>query len=101
MGQFILARMWRKGNPPLLLVIVKICATTVEINMAVPLQVENLSSSKTSHTILGHIAKGCFIVPQNTCSTMFIVVLFIIAETRNSLDALNRRTNKKSDTFAQ
>ena len=57
----MLERMRSKGNTPPLLVSVKICTATLEISMAVS---QNQSTSRPSNTTLGHIPKGCTLIPQ-------------------------------------
>lgn len=51
----MLARMWRTGNIPPLLVAVQTCTTTLEINLAVSQKVGNRYTSKSSYTTIGHI----------------------------------------------
>jgi hypothetical protein len=40
------------------------CVATVEINVVIPQEDENDSTSRSSYTTLGHIPKGHSILPQ-------------------------------------
>ena len=51
----MLGRMWRKGNPPTLLVGISIGATTVENNTEVP-QKTNRDTVRSSNPTPGHIS---------------------------------------------
>jgi hypothetical protein len=53
--------------------------TTLEINLEVPQKIRNRSTWRPSYTSLGNISKRCPIMSQGKCSTMFIVALFVIA----------------------
>jgi hypothetical protein len=68
----MLARMWSKGNTPPMLVGLQTYTTTLEIGLEVSQKIENSSISGLNYATPGHILK-------DTCSTMFIVALFIIA----------------------
>ena len=57
-----MGRTWNKGNTPLLLVGVKTCTVTMEINMAIPQKNENQYSSRPSYITLGNIPKECTII---------------------------------------
>jgi hypothetical protein len=69
----MLVRMWRKRNTPPLLVGLQVGTTTLEISLAVP--------QKIGHTIplLGIYPEDAPTCNKDTCSTMFIAALFIIA----------------------
>jgi hypothetical protein len=69
-------RLWNRGNTPLLLVGGQIDTATVEINMAVPYEDGNQSTSKSCYTTLGHIPKGAPSYCKDTCITMFTDALF-------------------------
>jgi hypothetical protein len=73
----MLERMWRKENPPLLLVVVQTC-TTLEINLAVSQKIGNSSTSRPGYTTPG-LLKDAPPHSKSLCSTMFIEALFIIA----------------------
>ena len=75
----MLARIWNMENTSPLLVGLRTCTTTLEINLAVFQKIGNSSTSRANYTISGPVLKNA---PQyHTCSTMFIAALFII--TRN------------------
>ncbi|KAL6038710.1 hypothetical protein STEG23_033145 [Scotinomys teguina] len=63
-GQFMLERIWSKRNTPPVLVEMQIGTTTLESSMANPQKIGNHSSSRPSHTTLGHIPKECPVIPQ-------------------------------------
>ncbi|KAL6047238.1 hypothetical protein STEG23_021923, partial [Scotinomys teguina] len=73
--------MWSKRNTPPLLVGMQIGTTTLESSMANSQKIGNHSSYRPSHTTLGHIPKECQSYHKDTCSTMFIAALFVIART--------------------
>jgi hypothetical protein len=78
----MLVRMWRKRNTSPLLVVLQACTTTLEISLAVPQKIGHSTTRGSSNTSPGHIYPED--VPtdnKNTCSTMFIAALFIIART--------------------
>jgi hypothetical protein len=54
--------MWRKTSS--LLVVLKICKTTLEINLAVSQKFGNCSTGKPSYTTPGHIPKRCSTITQ-------------------------------------
>jgi hypothetical protein len=60
----MLVRMWSKENTPPLLVGVKTCTTTLEINLVVSQKTRNSSTSRLSYTTPGHIPKRCSTTPQ-------------------------------------
>ena len=71
--------MWRKRNTPPLLVGLQACTTTVEISLAVPQKIGHSTTGGSSNTSPGHISRRCPTSKKDTCSTMFIAALFIIA----------------------
>jgi hypothetical protein len=75
----MLARMWRKRNTPPLLVGLQADATTLEISLAVPQKIGHSTTGRSSNTSPGHITRRCSSCNKNTCSSMFIAALFIIA----------------------
>jgi len=77
-SNIILARMW-KTSP--LLVGVRTCTDTVEINMAVPQKVVIHLSQDPAIPLLSNSPMDASSYLKDTCSTMFIAALFII--TRN------------------
>jgi hypothetical protein len=74
----MLARMWRKRNTPLLLVGLQACTTTLEICLAVPQKIGHSTTGGSPNTSTGHISRRCS-NRKDTCSTIFIAALFIIA----------------------
>jgi hypothetical protein len=76
----MLARMWSNQNTPPLLVEAQLCTTTLEINLAVSKKIKKSSTSRLSYTTPGYIyPKDAPPYHKNTCSTMFIAALFVIA----------------------
>ena len=74
----MLARMWRKRESPPLLVGLQACTTTLEISLAVPEKLDIVLPEDPGIPLLGIYPED---VPtgKDTCSTMFIAALFIIA----------------------
>ena len=64
-----------------MLVGVKTCTATLEINLTVSEKIGNQSSSRVSNTTLGHTAKGAPSYHKVKFSTIFIAELFEIAIT--------------------
>jgi hypothetical protein len=78
----MLARMWRKRNTPPLLVGLQACTTTLEVSLAVPQKIGHSTTERSSNRYILRIYRED--IPtgnKNTCSTMFIAALFIIART--------------------
>ena len=71
----MLARMWRKGDSPPLLVGLQ----TGTINLEVPQKTGNRSTCRPNSTTLGHIPQRRLTIPKDMCFTMFIAALFVIA----------------------
>ena len=76
---------WSNGNTPPLLVGVDTCIVTLEVNVSVSQEIGNQPVSRPDCSALGHILKGCSIIPQEH--------LFHYVHTRYILKA---RTWKKS-----
>jgi hypothetical protein len=74
----MLARMWRKRNTPPLLVGLQACTTTLEVSLAVP-QKDIVLPVDPAIPLLGIYPEDVPIGNKDTCSTMFIAALFIIA----------------------
>ena len=70
-------RMWSKGNTPLLLVGVKICISTLEISMAVSENWDSIYLKTPRYNSWAY--EDAQSNHKDTCSTMFITVLFVIA----------------------
>jgi hypothetical protein len=75
----MLARMWRKRNTSPVLVGLQACTTTLEVSLEVPQKIGHNTTRRSSNTSPGHIPKDVSTGNKNTCSTMFIAALFIIA----------------------
>jgi hypothetical protein len=74
-----------QGEHPLLLG-VQTCITTLEINLSVSWKPGNSSTVRCSYTTPGHIPKTPHSYHKDTCSTVFIVDLFMIARNWKQLD---------------
>jgi hypothetical protein len=76
----MLARIWRKRNTPPLLVGLQAGTTTLEISLAVPQKIGHSTTARSSNTSPGHIyPEDVPTCNKDTCPTMFIATLFIIA----------------------
>ena len=75
----MLARMWRKRNTPPLLVGLQACTTTLEISLAVPQKIAHSTTGGSAIPLLGIYPEDVPTGKKDTCSTMFIAALFIIA----------------------
>ena len=80
MWQLMLVTMWGKRNTNTWLVEVQIYTATMEINVVVPQKDGNLSITISSYTSVGHLPKDASYPTTDSCSTMFITALFIIAK---------------------
>jgi hypothetical protein len=78
----MLERMWRKRNTPPLLVGLQACTTTLEVSLEVPQRIGHIPTRRSS---LGIYPEDVLTGNKNTCSTMFIAVLFIIARSWKEL----------------
>jgi hypothetical protein len=74
----MLVRMWRKRNTPPLLVGLKAFTTTLEVSLEVPQKIGH-STTGGSIPFLGIYPEEVPTGNKNTCSTIFIAALFIIA----------------------
>jgi hypothetical protein len=74
----MLTRMRKKRNITPLLVGLQALTTTLEINLAVPQKIGHRTTRGSCNTSPGHISRRCN-GNKDTCSTMFIAALFIIA----------------------
>jgi hypothetical protein len=75
----MLASMWRKRNTAPLLMGLQACITTLEISLAVPQKTGYSTTGRSCNTSPGHISRRFPTRKKDTCSTMFIAALFIIA----------------------
>jgi hypothetical protein len=77
----MLARMGRKRNTPPLLVGLKASTTTLEISLAFLRELDIVLPEDPAILLLGIYLEDAPTCNNNTCSTMFIAALFIIAKT--------------------
>jgi hypothetical protein len=75
----MLERMWRKRNTPPLMVGLQACTTTLEISLGVPQKTGHSSTARSSIPLLGIYPENVPTGNKDTCSTMFVPALFIIA----------------------
>jgi hypothetical protein len=75
----MLVRMWRKRNTPPLLVGLQACTTTLEISLAVPQKIGHGTTGGSVLPLLGIYPEDVPTSKKETCSTMYIAALFIIA----------------------
>jgi hypothetical protein len=75
----MLLRMWRKRNTPPLLVGLQACITTLEILWRLLRKFYIVLQEDPSTPLLGLYPEGVPTDKKDTCSTMFIAALFIIA----------------------
>ncbi len=75
----MLARMWRKRNTPPLLVGLQACTTTLEISLAFLRKLDIVLPEDPAIPLLGIYPEDVPTGKKDTCSTMFIAALFIIA----------------------
>jgi len=76
----MLARMWRKRNTPPLLVGLQPGTTALEISLEVPQKIGRCIPNDLAIPLLGIYPKDAPIYNKETCSTMFMAVLFIIVK---------------------
>jgi hypothetical protein len=75
----MLVRMWRKRNTPPLLEGLQACTTTLEISLVVPEKLDIVLSENSVIPFLGIYPEDVPTCNKDTCSTMFIAAIFIIA----------------------
>ena len=100
----MLARIWRKRNtPPLLLVGLKACTTTLEISLVVPQKIGHSTTGRSiTIALLGIYPEDVPTGNKDTCSTMFIAALFIITKAVKNPDAPQQRNGyRKCGVFIQ
>jgi hypothetical protein len=71
--------MWRKSNTPPLLVELQACTTILEISLVVPQKLDIVLSEDQAIPLLGIYPENVPTGNKDTCSTMFLAALFIIA----------------------
>jgi hypothetical protein len=75
----MLARMWRKRNTPPLLVGLQACTTTLEISQRFLRKLDIVHLEDPAIPLLGIYLEDVPTSKEDTCSTMFIAALLIIA----------------------
>ena len=75
----MLARMWRKRNTPPLLVGLQACTTTLQLSLVVLRKLDIILPEDPAIPLLGMYPEYVPTGKKDTCSTMFIAALFIIA----------------------
>jgi hypothetical protein len=75
----MLGRMWRKRDTPPLLVGLQACTTTMEISLAVLRKLDRVLLEDPVIPLLGIYPEDVPTCNKDTCSTMFLAALFIIA----------------------
>jgi hypothetical protein len=73
----MLARIWRKRNTPPLLVVLQTCTTTLEISLAISQKIG--LPEDPAIPLLGIYPEDAPTCKKDTCSSMFIAAIFIIA----------------------
>jgi len=97
----MLARMWRKGNTPPLMVGLQICKYTLKIIWHFLRKLETVLPEDPAVLLLHIYPKDAPSDHKDTCSTMFIAALFII-ETRNNPDVPQLKNGyRKCGSFTQ
>jgi hypothetical protein len=81
----MLAKMWRKRNTPPLLVGLQACATTLKSVWWFLRKLDIVLPKDVAISLLGIYLEDVPTGNKNTCSTMFIAALFIIARSWKEL----------------
>ena len=76
----MLEKVWRKGNPLTLLVGMQTSTATMENSVEIPLKTGNRTAYNPAIPLLGIHTEETRI-ERDTCNSMFIAALFIIART--------------------
>jgi hypothetical protein len=93
----MLARMWRKRNTLPLLVGLQTGTTTLEISLAIPQKIDPEDPEDPATPLLGIYPKDAPTYNKDTCSTMFIAALFIIARSwKNNPDVPQQRNRYRN-----
>jgi hypothetical protein len=75
----MLVRMWRKRKTPPLVVGLQAGTTNLEISLVVPQKIGRSTTGRSGNTSPGIYPEDVPTYNKDTCSTMFIAALFIIA----------------------
>jgi hypothetical protein len=98
----MLATMWSKGNTPPFVMEVQTCTIILEIYLVVSCKSGNSSNSRYITEKMGIYQKDSLPYHKDTCSTMFIAVLFLIVQNQKQLRCSSREDClKKCGTFSQ
>ena len=89
----MLERMWRKRNTPPLLEGLQTGTTTLEINLEVSQKIGNRSTSRPSYAAPGY-PKDAPPYNKDTCATMFIAALFVLAKNNSDVPQLKNGYRK-------
>ena len=96
----MLARMWRKRNTPPLLVGLQADTTTLGISFQFLRKLDIVLPEDPAIPFI--YPKDTPTYNKDTCSTMFIAALFILARTRKNPDVPQQKNGyRKSGTFTQ
>ena len=79
----MLERVWRKGNPPPLLVGMQVGTTTMGKSMAAPQKTESRTTIGSINPAPGHPDKT--FLEKDTCTRMFTAALITTAKTQKQL----------------
>jgi hypothetical protein len=95
-------RMWRKRNTTPLLVVLQAVTTTLEISLVVPPKIGHSTTRGFSNTLLGIYPEDAPTSNKDTCSSMFIAALFIIARAEKNPDVPHKSNGyRKHGLFTQ
>jgi hypothetical protein len=98
----MLVRMWRKRNTPPFLVGLQAGTTTLEISLVVPHKLYIVLQEDPAIPLLGIYPEEVPTGNKDTCSTMFIAALFIIARSWKEPRCPQQRNGyRKCGTFTQ
>jgi hypothetical protein len=91
----MLVRMWRKRNTPPFLVGLQTGTTTLEISFVVPQKIGHSTTEDPLILLLGIFPEAAPTWNKDTCSTIFIAALFIIARSCKNPDVPQQRNGSK------
>ena len=88
--------MWRKRNTSTLLVELKAVKTTLEISFVVPQKLDIVLPEVLAIPLLGIYPEDAPTCNKDTCSTLFIAALFIIARNGKNQDVFQWRNGYRN-----
>jgi len=98
----MMVRMWRNRNTPPLLIGLQVDTTTLEISVDVPIKLDIVLPEDPAMPLLGMHPKGALTYSKDTCSTIFIAALFIIARSWKESRVIQQRNGyRKCGTSTQ